>query len=133
MIFLKDMKSYLDEQEIGIPFFVGALPETPVNCIALLEYQGLPPEGNATVTPGMQLLLRVQEEDFEQGYEQLYATTTALLKIGQQDGELSRGIEINSTLYLLVYTLGDGFNQMGKDENGNLLISKNLYVVRGGI
>ncbi len=133
MIFLDDMKSYLEEQEIGVPFFVGNLPPNPVNCIALFEYQGLPPEMNAAVTPAMQLLLRVEAERFAEGYEQLYAATTTLLEIGRRDGELSKGIEINGSLYLLVYTPGSGFNQLGKDENGNSLLSKNFYVVRGGI
>ena len=133
MIFLDDMKNYLEEQKIGPPFFVGNLPPNPVNCIALFEYQGLPPEMNAAVTPGMQLLLRVDADKFAQGYEQLYAASNALLEIGRRDGELSRGIEINGSIYLLVYTPGSGFNQLGKDENGNSLLSKNFYVVRGGI
>lgn len=133
MIFLDDMKSYLERQDFGVPFFVGNLPPKPTNCIALFEYQGLPPEMNAAAIPAMQLLLRVEAEKFVQGYEQLYAATTALMEIGRRDGELSRGIELNGSLYLLVYTPGSGFNQLGKDENGNSLISKNFYVVRGGI
>ena len=132
MIFLNDMKSYL-EQDIEAQLFVGYLPETPVNCIALLEYQGLPPESGGPEAPGMQLLLRAEPQNFETGYEQLYAATTALMEIGRRDGELSRGIELNGSLYLFVYTPGSGVNQLGKDENGNSLISKNFYVVRGGI
>lgn len=133
MIFLDDIKSYLDQQNIGVQFFVGNLPPQPINCIALFEYQGLPPQMNATVTPAMQLLLRVEAANFQAGYEQLYTSTQALLEIGKQDGELSEGIVINGSLYLLVYTPNSGFNQLGKDENGNSIISKNFYVVRGGI
>lgn len=133
MIFIDDMRSYLEQQNIGVPFFVGNLPPNPTNCIAIFEYQGLPPQMNATVTPAMQLLLRVEPQNFQSGYEQLYTATQALLAIGQQDGNLSEGIVINGSLYLLVYTPGSGFNQLGKDENGNQLLSKNFYVVRGGI
>lgn len=132
-MFLEDMQNYLTQQNIGIPFFVGNMPPNPTNCIALFEYQGLPPQMNATVTPAMQLLLRVEAKSFQSGYEQLYTATQALLAIGQQDGELSEGIVINGSLYLLVYTPGSGFNQLGKDENGNPLLSKNFYVIQGGI
>ena len=133
MIFLNDMQTYLEQQNIGIPFYVGNLPATPTNCIAIFEYQGLPPQMNATETPAMQLLLRTEASNFATGYEQLYTATQSLLAIGQQDGEYSEGIVINDSLYLLIYTPGSGFNQLGKDENGNVLISKNFYVVKGGI
>ena len=133
MFFLNDIKTYLDEQNLGVPFFIGNMPPEPVNCIALFEYQGLPPEMNATVSPGLQLLLRVEPQDFSIGYEQLYAATQALLEIGRSDSNYSQGLVINESLYLLVYTPGSGFNQLGKDENGNSLLSKNFYVVRGGI
>lgn len=132
MIFLDDMKTYLERLELGVPFFVGNLPPAPTNCIALFEYQGLLPEMNAAETPGLQLLLRVEPENFARGYEQLYTAAQALMEIGRRDGELSRGIEINGSLYLLVYTPGSGFNQLGKDDNGNPLLSKNFYVVKGG-
>ena len=128
MIFLDDMKTYLERLELGVPFFVGNLPPAPTNCIALFEYQGLLPEMNAAET-----LLRVEPENFARGYEQLYTAAQALMEIGRRDGELSRGTEINGSLYLLVYTPGSGFNQLGKDDNGNPLLSKNFYVVKGGI
>ena len=133
MIFLDDMKKYLEERELKYPLFVGNLPSVPTNCIALFEYQGLPPETGAAVTPGLQLLLRVEPQKFQEGYEQLYQATQALLEIGKRDAQMSEGIVINGSLYLLVFTSGSGFNQLGKDDNGNPLLSKNFYVVRGGI
>lgn len=131
MIFLDDMKTYLIDRGVTLPLFVGNMPPQPTNCIAMYEYQGMPPEMNAAVTPGLQLMLRT--DNFTDGYKQLYHATNALLEIGRRDGELSKGIEINGSLYLLVYTPGSGFNQLGKDDNGNVLLTKNFYVVRGNI
>lgn len=133
MIFLNDMRDYLENAGITLPIFVGNMPPAPVDCITLFEYQGLPPEMGAAHTPGLQLMLRIKPEQFAVGYEQLYNAAQALLEIGDREGDKAEGTEINGSLYLLVNTPGSGFNQLGKDDNGNSLLSKNFYVIRGGI
>lgn len=131
MSVLTDMRDYLSGLDLGVPIYAGNLPPKPANCVALFEYQGIPPEDGYTTTPGVQLLLRT--DDFKAGYEILEKASRALLKIGHEDGEKAEGAVINGSLYLKIYTPGSGINQLGKDDNGNSLLSKNFYVIRGGI
>ena len=131
MVFLNDIKKYLIENGITYPIFVGNLPVKPNNCITLFEYQGLPDELQAeTTSPGLQLLLRVDNENYELGYEELYKATRILERVGFEDGELPDGVTINGTKYFCIYSNGSGFNQLGKDENGSSIMTTNFYVIK---
>lgn len=129
MIFLDDMKDYIDGLGVDIPVYVGNMPPEPVTCIALYEYAGMPPEQGYTRTPGLQLLMRTAPEGYNASYAALYEINDALLSIGYEDGGNTAGFEINGTKYLRVYTPASGINPLGKDDNGNPLFSKNFYVV----
>ena len=126
---LTDMQDFLQQNGVTIPIYTGNMPHNPITCITLFEYAGMPVESGTAITPGLQLLLRTN--DFESGYQQLETATTSLLQIGYENGEMPQGVVINETSYFLVYTPNSGINQLGKDENGNILLSKNFYVVRG--
>ena len=129
MIFLDDMKDYIDSLGVDIPVYVANMPSEPTTCIALFEYAGMPPEQGYTHTPGLQLLIRTAPKKYSATYDALYNISEALLSIGHEDGDNAAGMEINGTRYLRVYTPASGVNPLGKDDNGNPLFSKNYYVV----
>lgn len=131
MIFLNDIKQYLQKKGITYPIYVLNLPAKPNNCITLFEYEGLPSEIEAqTVSPGLQLLLRVDNADIENGYEQIYKAVEILEQIGFEGGELPEGVTINNTQYLNVVAQGSGLIPLGKDDNGCNIFTKNFYVTK---
>lgn len=133
MIFLDDMKDYIDSLNLNIDVFEANMPPKPDNCLTLVEYAGLPYQQGNTATYGLQLMLRCKPENYAEYYEKLYAITHALIEIGYEDGSLPEGTEINGNLYLRVYMPESGVIPLGEDDNGRALLSKNFYVVKGEI
>ena len=84
-----------------------------------------------TATYGLQLILRCQPQNYAEYYEKLYVITQSLIEIGYEDGTMPEGKEINGHLYLRIYMPESGVIPLGKDDNGNILVSKNFYVVKG--
>lgn len=125
---LLDMIEYLQQYGIAYPLFAGNMPPSPASCMALFEYAGLLPQDGYTETPAMQILCRA--ESYAEGYAQLDAADNAITAIGLETGPLPGGVEINGTKYLLAYSTASGVNQLGKDENGCHLFSKNYYIVK---
>lgn len=131
MIFLDDMKDYIDGLNLDISVFEANMPPKPDNCLVLIEYAGLPYEQGEAAIYGLQLVLRCKPENYAEMYEHLYATTQSLIEIGYENGTMPEGIEINGHLYLRIYTPESGVIPLGKDDNGMILMSKNFYVVKG--
>jgi hypothetical protein len=133
MIFLDDMKDYIDSLNLDINVYEVNMPPQPDNCIALIEYAGLPYEQGNTATYGLELILRCRPEQYAENYEKFYAISQQLVAIGYEDGSMPEGTEINGHLYLRIYMRESGFIPLGEDDNGRVLLSKNFYVVKGEI
>ena len=131
MIFLDDMKDYIDSLDYDIAVFEANMPPKPDDCLTLVEYAGLPFEQGEASIYGLQLMLRCKPENYAEMYENLYAITQSLIEIGYEDGTMPEGIEINGHLYLRIYTSESGVIPLGEDDNGRMLMSKNFYVVKG--
>ena len=131
MIFLDDMKDYIDSLGTKVAVYEVNMPPEPDNCLVLEEYGGLPPEQGQTSTYGLQLVLRCKPEDYAEYYEKMYTINEALAEVGFEDGSMPEGLLINGHLYLRIYMQGSGIIPLGEDANGRVLLYKNFYVVKG--
>lgn len=125
---LEDMQTYIQSFLFKIPVYAGNMPAKPDTCMALFEYAGIS-GGEGTRAPGLQLLLRTAPGKFAESYKTFQMIARKMEKTGDEHGEYPEGIKINGTMYFRIYSPTSGCNQLGKDENGNHLISKNFYVV----
>lgn len=129
MSFLNDMKEYLTQQGLQGEIFIGQMEDQPVECTALLETQGLPPDQMAgTETPGLQITVRTDE--FVEGYQKLKQAYHALVQIGWEDGDLPEGVFINGSSYFRVYPVSSGMASMEKDEAGHVRMAQEFHVVK---
>ena len=133
MIFLDDMKDYIDSLNLNIDVFEANMPPKPDNCITAVEYAGLPYMQGQTTTYGLQLMLRCLPQNYAEMYEKLNAITQSLVEIGYEEGTMPEGKMINNHLYLRIYMPESGVIPLGEDDNGRMLMSKNFYVVKGEI
>ena len=133
MIFLDDMKDYIDSLKLNIDVFEANQPPKPDDCLTLVEYAGMPYEQGQTKTYGLQLLLRCKPQNYATMYEMLDTIIDALVEIGWEEGTMPEGKFINGHLYLRISMRESGIIPLGKDDNGNILLSKNFYVVKGEI
>lgn len=128
---LKDIGQYLQERgigKVGRYIFQSLLPDSPVECMALYEYQGQP--GNqiaGTETPGLQACVRTKR--YPDGYAKLKEAHKALKEIGFEDGELPEGVVINGVRYFRVQPVLSGIIQ-DRDDNGNLLLKRSYYIIK---
>lgn len=132
MALLNDLGGYLDTQSasvtLGTNFFLGYLPETPSDCVALLGIDGTAPlfTHGATNTPAIerpQVQLLVRNASYETGQalsETLYRILTA---IANQS--------ISGTTYLRVSAI-DFPAFVERDQNRRSLFSTNFEVMRLG-
>lgn len=128
---LEDIGAYLQKKGIGTvskDIFFSAFPASPIECLALFEYQGEPPDQMAGVeTPGLQVCVRTA--NYKAGYSRLQKAHKALKVIGYEDGDCPEGIEIDSTRYYRAIPVLSGAIPLGKDENGKIRLAKNYYIV----
>lgn len=128
---LKDIGQYLQDRgvgRVGKDIFQSLLPDSPVECMALYEYQGQPGNQIArTETPGLQICVRTKR--YPDGYEKLKEAHNALKAIGFEDGELPEGVVINDVQYFRVQPAMSGVIQ-DRDDNGNLLLKRSYYITK---
>jgi hypothetical protein len=132
MALLEDLGGYLDTQSasitLGTNFFLGYLPETPSDCVALLGMDGASPlfTHGATNTPAIErpnVQLLVRHSSYATGQslsETLYRILTA---IANQS--------ISGTTYLRVSAM-DFPAFVERDQNRRSLFSTNFEVQRLG-
>ena len=120
---LDDIKDYLEQNDIGTfgaDLFIGQIPPSPDDCIALFEYAGEPPdlhwEGEY---PGLQVIARAKKY------------TDARSTIEQVKNVLHGVVEetINGTRYLLIHARQSP-ETLGKDENGRQLFVVNFRIIK---
>ena len=129
MSFLNDMKEFLTQQGIPGEIAVGPMADQPVECMALLETQGLPPDQMARVeTPGLQITVRTDE--FAGGYQKLKQAYHALVQIGWEGGQLPEGVIMSGLRYFRVYPVSSGMATMEKDEARHVNMTQEFYVVK---
>lgn len=128
---LKDIGQYLQDRgvgRVGKDIFQSLLPDSPIECMVLYEYQGRPGNQIArTETPGLQVCARTKR--YPDGYTKLRKAHNALKEIGFEDGELPEGALINGIRYFRVQPAMSGIIQ-DRDENGNLLLKRNYYITK---
>ncbi len=89
---IADIGQYLQQQQVGTvgeDIFIGYFPETPDDCITLLETEGLnvtPGVGTGTETPGLQVTARWKDV-YSAAENKLNAIHAVLKAIGFEDGE----------------------------------------------
>ena len=127
-MWLDDLKDYIDSLELNIPVYEASLPSSPTNCLVLLEYAGMSPT-DYTQQPAVELYMRTTPEDYADNYSIFKKIVSALTEIGNENGELSEGLIVNDTNFLRIYTPQSGISPLGDDENGNPLITQNIYIV----
>ena len=131
---LEDIGRYLQENGIGTPetdLFIGYFPETPDNCIVLLEMEG--PEENlqaGTESPGLQVIARCKN-DYSYAGGKLKAVHDVLKPIGfEGNSETASGVVINGRKYFHVQSVFSGSQRLDDDENGRIRIAKNYYITK---
>lgn len=120
---LDDIKDYLVSNGIGVfgtDIFIGTLPPSPDDCIALFEYAGEPPDLHWDGEyPGLQVMARGAK----------YPTARAKI---EQVKNLLHGVTeevINGTRYLLIHARHSP-ETLGKDENGRQLFVVNFRIIK---
>jgi hypothetical protein len=120
---LDDIKDYLEQNSIGTfgaDLFIGQLPPSPDDCIALFEYAGEPPDLHWNGEyPGLQVMARGKS----------YPATRA--KIESVKNILHGVTEkvINGTRYLLIQARQSPAT-LGRDENGRQLFVVNFRIIK---
>ncbi len=120
---LDDIKDYLETNNIGTfgaDLFIGQLPPSPDDCIALFEYAGEPPDLHwPGEYPGLQVICRGNKYNACRGKIELVKNT--LHGVTEEI--------INGTRYLLIQARQSP-ESMGKDENGRQLFVINLRIIK---
>lgn len=120
---LDDIKDYLEEKNVGTfgaDIFIGALPPSPDDCIALFEYAGEPPDLHWNGEyPGLQVISRAKKYGMARGKIELVKNT------------LHGVVEttISGTRYLLIQAKQSPAS-LGIDENGRRLFVINFRIIK---
>lgn len=124
MTVIEQIATYLEDElllgTIGTDIFLGRLPEnpeSPVECIAVLDTGGVTPDIDIpTKSPTFQILIRAS--NYDDGKEQLDIIRTGLhASYGQ--------LVANETYFLAIHALSEG-GHIGQDEAGRDLFSINF-------
>lgn len=131
---LEDIGHYLQEKGVGTPetdMFIGYYPDTPDNCIVLLEEEGQEENmGAGTQTPGLQVVVRCKN-DYSYASSKLKAVHDVLKLIGfEENSETASGVVINGRQYFHVQPAFSGSQRMENDGNGRIRIAKNYYITK---
>lgn len=105
---------------VGTDIFLGKLPATPDNCVAVFEYAGEPPDLHWNGEyPGLQILVRNKNYD------------TGRQKIEQVKNILHGMAEtvINNHRYLLIRANQSPF-LLERDENGRAIFVCNFRIIK---
>ena len=131
---LDDIGEYLQEREVGMlgtDLFIGYFPDTPDDCVVLLETEGQ--AGNCvagTETPGLQVTARFTE-DYGKARGRLEAAHRVLKVIGDEESEeFASGIVLNGRQYFRIQPEFSGLTQMEDDSTGRKRIAKNYFITK---
>lgn len=113
MIFIEQVATYLQAQGIGTiatDIFIGNMPDTPNNCIAVINTGGLAPSMYIPdKRPTFQVLVR--NTDYEAGEIKLSAIRTALHQLANES------LVSGQTFVYYIFLNAEG-GHIGKDVNG---------------
>ena len=118
-----DIAEYLEDQSVGIvgsDIFIGMMPDTTSNCIAIYEYAGNPPE-NVGDIEHPRLTVRVRNATYANG--QIKAKTI-LSKLHTLSNTT---LETHS--YLYIRAVGS-INALGRDVENRALFSIDFIVTK---
>ena len=122
----EDLASVIDTSAIGLSLgtnlFVSQLPESPDECVALIDQGGFAPELNYVYEkPSLQVIVRGDRGDYRAAYALARAISDALHAL--------HGLTVSGTRYVLVFREGDIIS-VGKDESHRPLLSVNFGIHR---
>lgn len=118
-----DIAAYLETAGVGTlntDMFIGLLPDTTSNCIALYQYAGNAPE----LVGGLEnprLTVRVRNTTYANGQEKAQDVLKALHTLHEQT--------LNGTRYLYVRAVGS-VNQLGRDHEKRALFTIDFIVTK---
>lgn len=126
---LEDLGGYLDTQTaltLGTDLFLGLLPDTPSNCVAMLENSGVGPDftmgsNNLPKLERPEIQVIVRNSSYATGRSLADTIYRALTQIANQS--------INSNTYLRVQAIATP-SVMDRDANRRVLFTTNFYVIR---
>lgn len=126
---LEDIGTYLDTNSaltLGSDLFLGLIPDTPGNCVALFENSGVTPDftlgaNNLPELERPELQAIVRNQSYSTGRALADTVYRVLTQIANQT--------ISSTLYLRIQAISTP-SVMDRDDNKRVLFTTNFYVVR---
>jgi len=120
---LEDIGNYLEQNGIGVlgtDIFLGQLPASPDNVVALFEYAGYPPWLKLSCErPGLQV--RVRSTHYTTGRTKIEKVTQVLHGVTEQT--------INGVRYVIIQAEQSPF-PLGRDENGRIEWAVNFTVMK---
>lgn len=122
-----DVADYLEAQGIGTvgtDIFIGHMPDSPANCIAVIQSGGEPPELVGQINDQIErprLVVRVRNTSYASGA----AKANSVLKALHTAGEVS----LNGHRYLFIRAVGS-VNQLGRDHELRSLFSVEFVVIK---
>lgn len=126
---LEDLGGYVDTGTaltLGTDLFLGILPETPTNCVALLENGGT----SGMYTQGSNNLPELERPEIQFIVRHAsYATGRALADTVYRRLTQIANQTINSVLYLRVEAISSP-DVMDRDAERRILFTCNFYVIR---
>lgn len=112
----KDIAEYLEDQSVGTvgsDIFIGIMPDTTSNCIAIFEYAGNPPE-NVGHIENPRLTIRVRNATYANGQAKARDVLYKLHTLSNTT--------IESHSYLYIRAVGS-INALGRDAENRVIFS----------
>jgi hypothetical protein len=119
-----DIAIHLEDNAFGTTdapsptIFIGYLPDTPDDCIAVYDTPGRPSELHGLDQPNFQIVVRNSS----------YASAATIIKNIQDLLQFTTNTTINGTFYLNIYNLQSPFSA-GRDEKSRVELKQN-YVTQ---
>lgn len=126
---LDDLGAYLDTNSsltLGTDLFLGVLPETPSNCVALFENGGVSPDftlgtNNLPILERPELQFIVRNSSYSTGNDLSDTIYRIFTQVANQT--------INSVKYLRIQAISNP-SVMDRDSNRRVLFTANFHVIR---
>ena len=109
---------------VGTDMFIGHMPDTPSNCIALMQNSGSAPEMAGSIIGQIErprLVIRVRNSTYLNGQNK----ARDVLKALHTEGEIA----LNGHRYLYIRAVGS-VNQLGRDHENRSLFSLDFEVTK---
>jgi len=109
---------------VGTDMFIGHMPDTPSNCIALMQNSGSAPELAGSIVGQIErprLVIRVRNSTYLNGQNK----ARDVLKALHTEGEIT----LNGHRYLYIRAVGS-VNQLGRDHELRSLFSLDFVVTK---